>query len=418
MAKNFVNSKIESFSNYLGLDLAYFVGGGFWLMLSMVIVTIGGIFLSALFARQLTSDVFGQYSFLMSILGLVSLTALPGMSQAVIQAAAEKKDGVYKRAIGKVVVWSTIGTLALICGSIYFYLANNQNLSLAFLVSAIAFPLSAGFNLYNPFLAGKKRFRKVAIYTTIAQFASISATALALWQFPSLVLVALFSSWSTALVNVILTIISFGEVGNDNHDDSIMNLGLHLSLSQIFTIGADYLDRFMVPLLLGFTNNAIYAFAILIPMQIHGFLKTFTSLGQPKVVEISSKNIKGGLVMKSLQLELVIGAVVIAYILAAPLIFKILYPSYQGPAIGLSQIFSLSLLYYPGNLLSLLFLRERRAKAIHQTNIIYGLTTVVALVILVPAFGLLGAVFAKVISRFVQLATQVYLFAGVKTGEN
>lgn len=410
MAKNFVNSKIETLSNNLGLDLTYFVGGGFWLAASLLVTSIGGILLSSLFARVWPKDVYGQFSFLMSTLGFVSLVALPGMYQAVLQAAAENKDGVYKQAIRKVAVWSVIGALILICGSAYFYLRDNQSLSLAFLASAIAFPLSSGFNFYNPFLAGKKRFRKVAIYTTVGQFASIGATALALWQFPSLVLVALFSSWSTALINVILTILSFGEVGNDNHDESIMNLGLHLSFSQVFTIGADYLDRFMVPLLLGFTNNAIYAFAILIPMQIHGFLKIFTTLGQPKVAEMSGKNLRAGLVKKSLQLEVITAAIVFAYILAAPSIFKILYPGYTKDAVVLSQIFSVSLLYFPGNILSLSFLRERRTKMIYQMNISYAFITIASLLILVPTLGLVGAVLAKVTTRFAQLATQVYLF--------
>lgn len=418
MAKNFINSKVESFSNYLGLDLAYFVGGGFWLGLSMVLTTLGGILLSSLFARVWPKDVYGQFSFLMSALGFVSLIALPGMYQAVLQAAAENKDGVYKRAIKKVAIWSTAGALTLICGSAYFYLRSNQSLSLAFLVSAIAFPLSSGFNLYNPFLAGKQKFKKVAIYSTIAQFASIGATALALWQFPNLVFVALFSSWSTAIINIILTILSFGEIGNNNQDESIMHLGLHLSFSQIFTIGADYLDRFMVPLLLGFTNNAIYAFAIIIPMQIHGFLKIFTTLGQPKVAEISQKNLKGGLIKKSLQLEVITAAIVFAYILAAPSIFKILYPSYQGQAVFLSQIFSLSLLYFPGNILTLSFVKERMTKAIYQMNIAYAFITIASLLILVPTLGLIGAVLAKVTTRFVQLIAQIYLFAKLKIEES
>ncbi|MEX2028732.1 MAG: oligosaccharide flippase family protein [Candidatus Curtissbacteria bacterium] len=418
MAKNFVNSKVETISSYLGLDLAYFVGGGFWLGLSMVLTTIGGILLSALFARVWPKEVYGQFSFLMSALGLVSLVALPGMYQAVLQAAAENKDGVYRQVIKSVAKWALLGAIALILGSVYFYFNNNQSLSLAFLVSAIAFPLSAGFNLYNPFLTGKKRFRKVAIYTTVAQFTSIGATALALWQFPSLVLVALFSSWSTALINIILTIFSFREVGNNNHDESLMRLGKHLSFSQVFTIGADYLDRFLVPVLLGFTNNAIYAFAILIPMQIHGLLKIFTTLGQPKVAEISQKNLKGGLIRKSLQMEVVVLVVVFFYILAAPSIFKILYPGYGSDVVFLSQIFSLSLLYFPGNILSLSFIKARDTKAIYQMNATYALITVISLVVLVPVFGLIGVVAAKVIARFAQLATQIYLFKKSTVAEN
>lgn len=411
MAKDFIDSKVEKFSNLVGLDLAYFIGGGFWLGLSIVATTIGGILLSSLFARVWPKDIYGQFSFLMSALGFISLVALPGMYQAVLQAAAEKKDGVYKQAIKEIAKWSVLGAIILTFGSLYFYFKNDWHLSMAIFVSAIAFPISAAFNLFGPFLSGNKKFRQVAVYGTIAQFASILATAFALWKLPSLVWVAFFSAWSTAAINTILTIFSFKNIRNNIHDESLIRLGKHLSFSQVFTIGADYLDRFLVPVILGFTNNAIYAFAILIPMQIHGFLKVFTTLGQPKVVEISQKNLNKGLVVKSLQLEVITAVIVITYILAAPLIFKTLYPRYEGQAVILSQLFSVTLLYFPGNILTLSFLKNRRTKAIYQMNIVYALATVFFLLTLIPTLGLLGAVLAKIAVRFVQLVTQVYLFA-------
>lgn len=418
MAKDFIDSKVKKFSTLLGLDLSYFIGGGFWLLVSMVITAIGGIFLSVLFARFLTKEVFGQYSFLMSILGFAALAALPGMVQVVTQAAAENKDGVFKRAIFVTAKWSGLGALILVLVSAYFYFNNQQNLSLAIFLSALAFPVSAAGSLFNAFLIGKKRFRLVALYGTLAQLASITATAFALWKFPTLVAVALFSAWSTAIINVVLTLLTEKYKTNEEQDAKLIRLGFHLSISQIFTIGADYLDRLLIPVLLGFTNNATYAFAILIPMQIHGFLKVFTTLGQPKVAELSSKNLKRGFIVKSLELEIVVGAIVFAYILAAPTIFKVLYPAYVGEAVVLSQIFSLSLLYFPGNILSLLFIRERHAKAVHQTNVIYGFATVISLVILVPVFGLMGAVLAKVVVRLLQLLVQIVLFVRLKTDSN
>ncbi|MEK9147080.1 MAG: oligosaccharide flippase family protein, partial [Patescibacteria group bacterium] len=277
MEKELTNTKIENYSNYLGIDLAYFLRGGFWLILSMVIVTIGGIFLSALFAKLLSKEVFGQYSFLMSILGFCGLAALPGMSQAVTQAAAENKDAFFKKAILTTAKWSTLGSVILVLTSAYYYFAGNPNLSTAILLAAIVFPISAAGSFYNAFLTGKKKFKLVSIYGTLAQLASIGATAIALLKFPSLVAVSLFSVWSTAIINVILTLLTLRHVANKDSDDKLLRLGFHLSFSQIFTIFADYLDRFLVPIILGFTNNAVYSFAILIPMQIHGFLKVFTT---------------------------------------------------------------------------------------------------------------------------------------------
>ena len=409
-AKKYILQTTNDLSNLVGLDLPYFFKGGFWLTSSMILSTIGGILLSSLFARLWPKDVYGQFSFLMSAVGFLSLTALPGMGQALIQSVAEGKEGSYRLATKTIAKFSVIGAIIMILGSVYFFLRQNPNLALATFLSALAFPITATASLYSSFLIGKKQFKLVAIYTTVAQFASITATAVALWTLSSFIWVAFFSAWSSAIVNVILTVFTYKQTENNLEDKSIIKLGIHLSFSQVFTIAADYLDRFLVPLLLGFTNNAIYAFAILIPMQLHTFFKTFLTLGQPKFAEISQKNIRGDLIKKSLQLEILIGSTVGAYIIAAPFIFRVLYPAYQGSAVTLSQIYSLSLLYYPGNLFSLSLIKFRLTKEILKTNILYSFTTALSLIILVSLFGLMGAVLAKIVSRTSQLAVQIFLF--------
>ena len=69
----FMKEKLRALSFFLGLDVPYFVSGGFWITISLIVTTIGGIILSALFARIWSKEVFGQYSFLMAALGEPSL---------------------------------------------------------------------------------------------------------------------------------------------------------------------------------------------------------------------------------------------------------------------------------------------------------------------------------------------------------
>jgi O-antigen/teichoic acid export membrane protein len=109
-------------------------------------------------------------------------------------------------------------------------------------------------------------------------------------------------------------------------------------------------------------------------------------------------------------LEILIGGVVIVYILAAPFIFRVLYPTYQDSAVRLSQIFSLSLLYFPSNLFGLGLLKQRAIKSIYQVNGIYATATVLSLIILIPTFGLIGAILARIVSRTAQVTIQIFLF--------
>lgn len=410
MAKKLLVSKLNWLSSYLSLDLNYFVGGGFWLIVANSLSIVGGIFLSSLFARIWPKETYGQFSFLMSLLGIASILALPGMSQAVTQAASEGKDGVFKKASRAVALWSLVGVVFLTIIAFYFYLNASSALATAILLSALLFPVISGASLYNSFLAGKKLFKKVAILGFVAQVVSILATAFALLYWPDLVVVSFFSTGSTAIVNFVLTLLALKEAKNDLLDENLLKMGIHLSFSQFFTISADYLDKLFIPVFLGFTNNAIYAFAILIPMQIHAFLKIFTTLGQPKVARIDEKQLGRDLTQKSLQLELLILILVAAYILVSPYVFAALYPAYMESALQLSQVFSLSLLYFPSNLFGLGLIKKRDSASIYKLNISYLALTAISLLVLVPAFGLWGAVISKVVVRFIQGFIQFYLF--------
>lgn len=410
MEKGQINRRLNKFSNILNLDLSYFARGSFWLISSILVTTAGGFFLSYLYANLVPKDVFGQYSFLLAILGAASIFGLPGMSQVVSQASSENKDGVFKLSIIETAKWSILGLFALIAISLYYFLKGNNVLAIAVIVSAAAFPITTAGSLYNSFFNGKKLFNLTAICSTVAQLLSIGAIALALLYSPSLIFIALVSAWSTTLINAFFTFFAFKYVSNKNKDKKLVKMGIHLSFSQIFTITADYLDRILIPIFLGFTSNAIYSFAILIPNQMHAFFKMFTTLAQPKITEMNKKDFKKNLLLKSLQLEVLIILIVSLLILLTPYIFEVLFPTYTGDAVFPSQLASLSLLYFPGNLLALGLLKGRQTKSLAQINAAYGIFTIIFLLFFVPQYGIMGAVVAKILVRFIQVIMQIFSF--------
>ena len=408
MAKNFIDSKIQKFSNLVGLDLPYFIKGGFWLIFSITTAALGGLFLSSLFARVWPKDVFGQYSFLMAALGFLGLTTLPGMGQAIVQAVSEGKEGTYWFATKLLFKWSLLGTIFLLLGSAYFYIRENQNLALAVLFAALVFPLNGSLGLFSSYLNGMKDFKKMAIYSTSTQLFSIGAVSIVLLNFSSLVLVALTATWSAALAYSFFTYLTFRKIRNNLVDFKLIKLGKALSVTAVMTNGVDYFDRFAIPFFLGFSENAVYAIAIIIPMQMLNFLKVSTNLAQPKLVEIKEEKARKVLLFKSIQLEIPIVIMVLAYILAAPTIFKFLYPDYQ-PAVFLSQVFAISILYYPSNLFGLYLIKKRAIGKALLSAVIYVVVSIISLLIFLSLWGLIGAVFSKIFVKIVQVViTQIF----------
>lgn len=403
-----LQGKILLLSELFGLDLPYFIGGGFWLIATMAITSLGGVFIATLFARYWPKDMYGQYTFLLAIFGFMSATALPGMKQVITQAVAEGKDGVYPKAIRIVLFSSLLGVMLLVVCSIFFYFTKNSSLTLAFIVIAIAFPLSSVGSLYVAFYHGKKAFKKASILNATAQFVSILTTATALFYFPSLLVVTLVSVGSVTVLNFLFTVLSIKETVDRNGNGRMIKFGIHLSISQLLPLTVDYLDKLLVPLLLGFTNNAVYSFALLVPQQINNLFKITLSLGQPKIAQIADDQLRHHLLRKMLLLEIVIILIVLFYWLVAPLMFHLLFPAYRDSTLLLSQVLSLGLLFYPANLFGLVLIKKLADSEIYKTNLTYAIISILSFIIFIPSFGLWGAIIAKIITRIAQAATQLY----------
>ena len=301
MAKSILNSQIKNLSTLLELDMSYFIKGGFWLSAGTLVTTIGGIFLSSLFARFWPKDVYGQFTFIISAIGFLSITTLPSLSQVLIQSVAEGKEATYRVATETLLKWSLIGTTLLLLGSLYFFLRNNTILSIAAFITALAFPLYASTSLFSSYLMGKKNFRAASFYSTFSQVVTILFTALALWKAGYLLIVVFCNIWTPAIIKSLITLKYLKSVKKAKVDKTYHRLGIALSISGAMMLGIDYFDRFAIPLFLSFEANASWAIALIIPLQIHSILKILLDLAQPKIAELKKGDFRKILLKKSFQ---------------------------------------------------------------------------------------------------------------------
>lgn len=396
-------------SQFLGLDTSYFLKGGFWLFSGMIVSTIAGIYLSSLFARLWPRDVYGQFSFIVSTIGFLSIATLPSFGQVIIQSIAEGKEGTYRAAMITQLKWSAIGTTLLILGSIYFLLRGNTLLSIAVFISALAFPINSATNLFSSYLVGKQDFKSSSLYSTFYQVATMILTAIALRRAGYLILVVAITFWVPAIIKTFITLKYLSAIKKPQIDKTFRKLGLALSLTSSMTLGVDYFDRFLIPLFLGFSQNASWAIALIIPTQIHNVLKIFLDLAQPKIAKIEKGDFRKILLSKSLLLEIVVGLTVGFYVLFAPLMFKILYPSYQD-VVKISQIYAVSLLYFPNNLFGYFLIKRRAMDKALLSTVIYVFASVLSLLIFVWWWGLIGAAISKIFVRIIQIASTQFIF--------
>ncbi|WP_421077480.1 oligosaccharide flippase family protein [Methanothermococcus sp. Ax23] len=399
----------KDYSSKVGLDLPYFIRGGFWLSVGQFFGTLKGFILSIVFANLLSKEVFGEYSFVMTVLGIAGVFALPGMGVAVVQAVAKGYEGTYFKALKEVFKWSWLGSLLLLGFSIYEYFFGRFDMMLIFLILSSIFPFYSISGFYPNLLNGKKRFDGLA---KLSSFFNVISTIL-------IVVVVFFtkSVFWIVVITVLVQIIINGYfslfyvkkfVKNNKIDEHGIEFGKSISYSQAFAIVSWNFDSLIMPYIIGFSDLAVFKIVTLLPNQIKIFANAFTPMLLPK---IASKDMgKKDLMKHFKKFLLVIVFLILIYWVVAPFIFKWFYPRYYE-YVWLSMVYHLSFISMIYTLPFNYLIKEKKGDLVNKFYNYSAILLILLSLIGIYFYGLLGAIIARIIHRlFVMTITFLFFF--------
>lgn len=167
---NIIDKILNKLESYLQLDVKYYIKNVAYLMFSNVILALLGLLLSVALARLLPKDIYGQYSYIMSIFGLLAFFSLPGMNTAIAQAIARN----YERAIieGSKVrfKWSILGSIIISIIALYYFISNNNIVIVkCLIVCSLFFPLYYATDVIYAYFIGIQKFNRMAKYQILTQ---------------------------------------------------------------------------------------------------------------------------------------------------------------------------------------------------------------------------------------------------------
>ena len=311
---------------YFKTDMVYLAKGGSWLTLGQIVSSASSFLLAIAFANLLPKETYGIYKYVLSIMGILAIPTLSGMSTAITQAVARGYEGSFSPVLKTKIRWGLLGGLASLVLAGYYYFNGNTTLTISFLISAAFLPFMDSFGIYNALPQGRKLFGISSRYGIISQIAGVSTmiTAVFLTNNLFIILLAYFIPW-TLMRFIFLQITLKKFPPNQNQDPKTISYGKHLSLIGVIGTIASYLDRILIFHFLGAVEVAIYSFAIAMPEQIKGYFKNISTLTLPKLSKRSFKEINSVLYKRLLKLFIAGGLIAGIYILAAPYIFKIFF---------------------------------------------------------------------------------------------
>src|SRR5581483_8440721 len=150
---------------YTKTDMVYLTSGTFWLTVGQFMGTGAGFLLTLAFGNLIAKDVYGNYRYVLSLVGLFGTFTLTGMPNAVVQAVSRGYNGTLRQCFRTDLLWNIPSIILMFGASIYYYMHGNGDLALAVAVAAVGSSILSATNLSYSFLQGRKDFRRQTIYS-------------------------------------------------------------------------------------------------------------------------------------------------------------------------------------------------------------------------------------------------------------
>lgn len=368
------------------------IGGGMWLFLEKIFLLIKGLLLTYLLANWVSQDVYGGYQFILAFLGAVSVVVYPGMGVAIVQAVARKKEGTFARAV-RLMFWTAFfGSGALLVSSLYHIYSGNREIFGIFLVLAFVFPGYAVMNLWRYYYTGTEQFSRLVMMSVFLETISLILLLVALFFFDSLFGLVLLGiilpiPFSLALVWVLYTRSRALPSDEDN-----IRYGKKISSAVGLSTLAAYGDKLILGYFLGLSDLALYSIVLIIPEQAKGALVSFMTPLLPHYSK--EKNRSGFWVHFLILLFCALASVLILYVLT-PIIFEKAFPQYVD-GISFSRLSLFILLFAPVVALETFLRACKNDRAVLRATFIGSISGLSLALLLVPFFGISGAIMAKI----------------------
>lgn len=417
-----LSPSLTAFGKCFGIDAHYFAKHSSFILLGHAVSMIRGIITGYFVARFFAQEVYGQYQFILSVVGSLSLFGLPGLAHSVTRAWA-RDDAFSIREITKTqLLVSSIGSLILLGCIPFLGYYGREELWLLFLVAALLFPLPPlGTVHFGGYTVGKARFDLALRATVVWSSLMIIATIAIIFFRQSALLMFIVTTSIPSIVYLWMSrkIRPPSDEKDLKNTKSIIRYGWQLTFATLPVDLVWYVDKLLISHFLGLNQLATFSVSILIPEQAKIFVKQFLPVSFAKQAKGADSWERRMKLMKVVLIGTLIFAVgILAYIAASPWLMPFLFPQYDAKELVLlTSIAAIAIITSPGSLFAQFLEAQGMIREVRSSNWIAAIVFAISLVFFIPTYGLIGAAVARIIFRFVYTgATWWYVMrAPIKT---
>lgn len=369
-----------------------------WIGLNQVALSGGAAGLVVMLSFFLDRETFGDLRYISSILAILAFFSLPGVGTVLIKDVTQSTRQSFKHAIFSQLQWglgSTIGGLLFFA---YYVYQQNTDIAYAFLVGGLLAPIANLYLIPGQALAGFKRFKEKTVVDGIIMISIILGAGTGailthtvfgtiLFYFGTQVAVTLF------LIGYVFSLLP-KESESTTHKSDIQ-YAKQLTFFQIPFMLLPSLERVFVFLLLGPVALAVFVVATIPAEHMKSALRNlfqFYILPHMSDGAFSKQSLRPWFVWAGGITALAVFVAGIFILLFMP----ILFPQYEESYM-LAFVLVLGLIPLPTQVMTLSWIMAKRIDLLLPYTYMTVIIEIILLFLLVPTFGVKGAVIAKIV---------------------
>lgn len=384
----------------------------FFNIINVIIVFIFSFITNLMIARIVSRDIYGSYIFILAIFNIFSIFTIPGLKTVIFKTSSQNYDGTYNKAIKLSLKASILSIISLFFVGLYFLFfvrsIYHYDIGLTLIFISFFSPLVFSLEFWRILLKGKQNYTISILFNFMISFLHfiLILVFVFLFNIQYIILLVLFSIITKAIFNILLSNYCKKYNQNDLIEKNWKKQGYSLSIMDLSSIVYNSLDSFLLGLLLPLESVAIYGITLTIGNAIILLIKSIIDVFLPRMYK-SKKDFlfKDLIILFSFGLIMYVS---IAFFIEYPII--ILFTPKYSEAVFYVQIF---LIVIPFVLISALLgpylIKHNLNKEINISKIITILSTVILYLILIPKFGILGAVISSISFFIVQDSIMIIL---------
>lgn len=362
---------------------------------------VAGLAATYFLARSMSKDAFGEYNMVLNTVGILTIFSLSGLNNSLMQAVARGYAGTYRATVPIAFGSSFIGSAVLAVMGVWYLQQAQAQMGQALLTAALLFPFAHGLVQWKSIITGGERFGKLLVHDGATSIVTYGSVIGAVYLYPGQYVFPIVLTLAVpALYNVILTATHLRQIPpRAPVEQQNIRYGITTSVySGLGAIGAN-VDRVLLFWFLSPTALAVFVAAGRVPDLLSGIMQDVSAVLAPRLAKQLSYTSRLDRVFR--LLSLLYGAVIVLFAFTAmPFVVTFLFGDNYADAIPYAQALACSVV--AGNLANLRFrfVRSRvDARGFRDVTLVSSGIRLVAFAILVPSFGLVGAVIAIFLYR-------------------